>query len=60
MFWLKTFNTYIYLWLITTLKLAYYLTFNKIGIITISITKNFLHALFKMFNLFWVQINPFN
>jgi hypothetical protein len=60
MLWLKTFNTYIYLWLVATLKVAYYSTFKRSDIITISITKNFLPTLFELFNLFWVQINPLN
>jgi hypothetical protein len=60
MSWSKAFNTYIYLWFIIALKLAYCLIFNKIDIIVISITKNFLPALFEMFNLFWFQINPLN
>lgn len=58
--WLKMFNTYIYLWLIATLKLTQCLIFNKINIIVISITESFLLALSEVFNLFWFQINPFN
>ncbi len=52
--WLKTFDIYIYLWLIAALKLAYCLIFNKTNINLIS--KSFLHALFKMFNLFWFKL----
>ncbi len=58
MLWSNTFNTYIYLWLNATLKLTYCLVFNKIDIIAIFITKSFLPALFKMFTMFSVQINP--
>jgi hypothetical protein len=50
------FNIYIYLWLIAALKLTYCLIFNKIDIIVIFITKSFILALFKMFNLFWFKL----